>query len=258
MTRAFEGGGFAIVGHRGGRTTPQDPEWPAENTMPSFERAVAEGADAVELDVRLCESGEVVVLHDPDLSRATGGRDTRAVRSVPYLELASMRLFGGEQGPPLLRDLLPFCVQRGVGLNVEIKYDDVDRGRLSRAVARELARSSADVLVSSFDPRILLAMASLAPRTPRALLTTSERRWSGFAARRVVSAPWLWAVHLERTQAQPEMVGALKGRGLRVGVWTVDDASEARDLRALGVDWIVTDAPGRLRTELGGVASARG
>ena len=248
---AFGGGGFGIVGHRGGRVTPLDPEWPAENTVASFERAIAEGADAIEIDVRLCATGEVVVFHDPDLARATRGLDGREVQAVPYLELASMRLFGDAQGVPLLRDVLLLCVQRGVGLNVEIKYDAVARGRLARAVARELARSSADVLLSSFDPRILLDMLRIAPRTPRALLTTPTRKWSGFAARRVARPPWLWAVHLERTQAQPALVRSLKQRGLRVGVWTINDAAEARDLRSVGVDWIVTDAPGRLRAELG-------
>ena len=50
-----------VLGHRGARHAAP------ENTLKAFDMAAAEGADGVELDVRLCQSGEVIVLHDPTL-----------------------------------------------------------------------------------------------------------------------------------------------------------------------------------------------
>ncbi len=44
-----------------------------ENTLAAFDLALAQGADVLELDVRLFE-GELVTLHDPTLDRTTGGR----------------------------------------------------------------------------------------------------------------------------------------------------------------------------------------
>lgn len=228
---------LVVVGHRGGR----GPDWPTENTMAAFERAVREGADAIELDVRQCATGEVVVFHDPDLKRMSHGADVREVRSVRYLDLAT------HHRAPLLRDVLAFCIDRRIGLNVEVKYDLVDRARLSRAVVRQLdAFPSADVIVSSFDPRILARVRVMRPRVRTALLTTTERKWSLPLARYAMRPGMVHAIHLERTQAKPRVVRALKDRGLCVGVWTVNDPSEAQDLRALGVDWVITDAPGTL------------
>jgi glycerophosphoryl diester phosphodiesterase len=228
---------LGVVGHRGGR----GPDWPTENTMAAFERAVREGADAIELDVRQCATGEVVVFHDPDLKRMSNGADLREVRNVSYVELAT------RHRAPLLRDVLAFCIDRRIGVNVEVKYDLVDRARLVRAVLRQLdAFPSADVIVSSFDPRILARFRVLRPRVLTALLTTTERKWSLPLARFGMRPPMVHAIHLEQKQATPRVVRALKKRGLYVGVWTVNDPRDATTLRALGVDWVITDAPGRI------------
>jgi glycerophosphoryl diester phosphodiesterase len=229
------------VGHRGVRTGPE-----AENTLAAFERALSEGAAAVELDVRLCATGEVVVFHDPDLKRATSGADLREVRHVPYAELASIPIFGGAEGAPLLRDVLTLVRERGAGINVEMKHDLTAAAPLVGAVALEIGRASFDVLVSSFDPRLLARIKMRAPRTRVALLTTPERKWSLPLARLLARSRLLHAVHLERTQVSPELVNVLKQRGVCVGVWTVNDTQEARTLSALGVDWLITDDPGAL------------
>lgn len=225
---------LVVVGHRGGR----GPDWPTENTFDAFERALREGADAIELDVRLCATGEVVVFHDPDLKRTSGDADLREVQSVPYLELATRHRV------PLLRDVLAFCNDRRVGLNVEVKYDAVDRVRLARDVAallREFPRT--DVIVSSFDPRILAGMKAHLGRVRLAMLTTTERRWSLPLARVLAASHGLFAVHLERVHARPKIVRAIAARGVRVGVWTVNEPDEARALRALGASWVITDRP---------------
>ncbi len=56
-----------LVGHRGACDVAP------ENTLASFERAVRDGADIIELDVRLCRDGQVVVMHDARVDRTTNG-----------------------------------------------------------------------------------------------------------------------------------------------------------------------------------------
>jgi glycerophosphoryl diester phosphodiesterase len=233
----FERSSFVVVGHRGGR----GEGWPLENTFGAFERAVKEGADAIELDVRLCATGEIVVFHDPDLKRMSGEQDRREVQRVSYLELAT------KHRAPVLRDVVVFCNDRRVGLNVEVKYDFVDRARLVRGVIRTLDEfPELDVIVSSFDPRILAYIRVARPRLRLAMLTTTERRWSLPLARVLAARRLVFAVHLERTQAKPALVRAIRSRGVRVGVWTVNDPEEARALRAAGANWVITDAPGKM------------
>ena len=67
---------------------------------------------------------------------------------------------------------------RWSGVNVEVKYDDVDARALVRGVVRELDRGDFDVLVSSFDPRLLARVKAWRPVVRIALLTTPKRRWS--------------------------------------------------------------------------------
>ena len=233
---------LGVVGHRGGR----GEGWPLENTMAAFERAHREGADAIELDVRQCATGEVVVFHDPDLKRTSGGGDLRMVSAVPYLELAT------KHKTPLLRDVLAFCNDRKLGLNVEIKYDDVDRARLTRAVCELVdAFPKLDVILSCFDPRILARVRALRGHLRCALLTTTERKWSLPLARFGMVRGIVWAVHLEKEQATEPVVRGLKRRGLRVGAWTVNDVVEAQRLRGYGVDWVITDRTAVIRAGRG-------
>jgi glycerophosphoryl diester phosphodiesterase len=207
-----------VVGHRGGR----GEGWPRENTIAAFDRARAQGARAVELDVRIWE-GDVIVLHDAP----------RAAADVP-------------PDAPTLAEALDWARTHDVAVNVEMKHDVPNRASLARATLRAVRQSRADVLLSSFDPLLLAMAAALAPSVRRALLVHSrQRRWADLVQARV-RPPAVMSLHLERTQTDPRVVRGALRRGLRVGVWTVNDAREAVDLVALGVATIITDRPGEI------------
>ncbi len=232
-----------IVGHRGVRGDGGPPE----NTLAAFARAAEEGADGIELDVRLSADGELVLVHDPTLERVTGGADTRAVADLAMRELTAIDLGGAKVAT--LAEALAFCRTRRLTVNVEMKRDVPDRFAVARATARMLASWDPrhPVLVSSFDPPMLLAFAALAPDVPRALLV--NRTWY-FAAARAAPSFGFDAVHVERTIASPAFVRHLRASGTVVQVWTVNHAVEARDLAVLGVDGIISDRPAEARAAL--------
>jgi glycerophosphoryl diester phosphodiesterase len=215
----WQSAGALIVGHRGGR----GDGWPRENTLAAFERARDEGARAIELDVRTCATGEVVVFHDPTRSTLT--------------ELRAL-------GVPTLAEALAWAGERDVAVNVELKHDVPSRLLLVERVRRALRRTRADVLLSSFDPLLLAAAAVALPTIRRALLTSRDQRPPVPTA--IATLPFVHALHLARTQTEPAAVARYRARGLRVGVWTVNDPGEAVDLAALGVETLITDAPGAL------------
>ena len=220
-----------VVGHRGGR----GEGWPAENSLAAFERARTEGAAAVETDARLAATGEVVLWHDPE------HRGTR-IAHTPLDELA-------RRGIARLDDALAWARERGVALNVELKRDLPAPLRLARSVARVLRHAGAgtkvDVLVSSFDPALVGAMAGLLPSVPRAWLLHARHDRVAIPLARAAFPPLVHAIHPERSQAlrHASKMIAWRSRGLAVGVYTVNDVDEARRLAALSVDWIFTDAP---------------
>ncbi len=213
-----------VVGHRGGR----GEGWPRENTIAAFDMAREQGARAIELDVRT-HGGEVIVRHD--------------AAEAPLAELRA-------QGVPLLAEVLAWAREHDVAVNVEMKHDVPRRATLARAVVRLVRASRADVLLSSFDPVLLGMAAALAPPLPRALLVHSRQRaWADVLQERARPG-MVRALHLERTQTDPRAVARYLGRGLRLGVWTVNDPREAADLVALGVQTIITDQPGAVLAAL--------
>lgn len=220
--------------HRGYR-----PEGIQENTLKAFRLAHSNGAEMVELDVRLSADGVAVVVHDADLKRVAGTPER--VDSLSAAELNS-----GADVPTLaeiLRDR--HCPQR---VNVELKSESLKDSRLERAVVRAVIESGAEsrVLFSSFNPFSLGRMAKLLPDVPRALLVTQENdpknRWY---LRRMLLA-WVAKPHmlnLDKEMYDARLAAHLKARGIRVAIWTVNDAVAARNCLALGAESIISDQP---------------
>jgi glycerophosphoryl diester phosphodiesterase len=229
-----------VVGHRGGR----GDGWPPENTIAAFEKARSSGARAVELDVRTCAGGDVVVFHDATLERLTASRDRRRVADVPRVELERLDL-GDGAAVPTLADVLAWAHASDMAVNVELKHDVPSRSDLvGRALDVWRARS-ADVIWSSFDPVLLAMMTARHPSSRRALLTQSGRPAWAEALDGLVRPPLVSAVHLDAQQARAGVLGYLK-RGLRVGGWTINDARDAIDFFGRGVQTVITDAPDRI------------
>ncbi len=236
-----------ILGHRGvraaeGRLDPAAPE----NTLAAFEQAQREGAEGIELDVRVCATGELVVLHDPTLEHLTAGADTRAAIDLTARDLAAVPLAHGAR-VPLLTDVLAFARARRLPVNVELKRDVPGRTAIVKAAARLLGSwdPAHPILVSSFDPVMLAGFAWLAPHVRRAMLVHPEqwRRIALLAAHPLRAD----AVHLQHTLATPERVARLHAAGKLVSCWTVNDVDEARRLATAGVDSLITDVPAVLR-----------
>lgn len=236
-----------ILGHRGASSDAP------ENTLAAFLLALEQGADGVELDARLCRSGEVVVFHDERLERLTGGRGR--VADTSWDELSRLEVRPGPSGAapariPLLSEVLE-ALPRTAFINVELKSEDWNGTRVADAAGSllEAGRHEAHVVVSSFDPRCLLRFALGHPRLKRGLLLDPERSQ---LVQRHLTLPLLGrdAVHPEAAHLEERDVRRWHASGREVAVWTVDDPQLARRLRAWGVDTCISNRPGALRAEL--------
>jgi glycerophosphoryl diester phosphodiesterase len=216
--------------------------------MGAFDRARAEGAGAIELDARVCADGVCFVFHDETLARMTEAAGRSDARAVDGLGLGALREvdLGGGARIPTLAEVLDWARAADVAVNVELKHGTAPRAALVRAALQDVRSSGADVLLSSFDPVLLALAAAWGPAVPRALLTHSGQPLWATALQQTIRAPAVEAVHIERTQAPAHDFGRYAARGLRLGAWTVNDPSEARDLVRRGVATIITDRPGEM------------
>ncbi len=227
-----------IIGHRGAST-----EAP-ENTLAAFGLAAAQGADGVELDVRLSADGDVVVIHDATVDRTTGGRGQ--VRALRTAELQALDA-GMEQGIPTLDDVF-LAFGPSLLYNVELKDFGLTDGGLTVAVADriEAYHLQNQVVVSSFNPlAVRRARKNLSRSTMVAVIW--ERGPRGLRHLGVRAE----ADHPHYSLVNQAYMAWAREHGYRVHVWTVDEPAEAQRLAALGVHGIITNKPALIRQALG-------
>jgi glycerophosphoryl diester phosphodiesterase len=228
-----------IVGHRGA------PREHTENTLASFARAVALGADAVELDVHATRDGVVVVHHDPvpRARRADGSPEPRPIAELSAAEVAALRFSDGS-AVPTLDELLALLGRRATAY-VEVKGRGVED-----AVLEVLARHPTPAAVHGFDHRAVRRAGAARPGLRTGVLLSSYLL-DVAAVLRGAGARDLWQ---EWGWIDRPLVDAVHGAGGRVIAWTVNDPDAVRALAALGVDAICTDVPGEARAALAGGA----
>lgn len=243
-----------LIGHRGAAARAP------ENTMPAFERALADGARALELDVHLSADGIPVVIHDPTVDRTTDGggpvvslqlRDLRRLDAGAHFSTDGGRSFpwrGRGVTVPTLDEVLGAFPS--LPLIVELKTAAV-----APAVLALLRRHDAlgRAVVASFDARALDAMrgrgaALCATQQQVALLLLAAARGARGLVRApafdVASVPLKW-----RGLPLPvaRFARLLRPWGRTVHVWTVDDPAVAIALWKGGVQGIITNDPARIR-----------
>jgi glycerophosphoryl diester phosphodiesterase len=197
-----------------------------ENTLPAI-RAACEVADGVEVDVRRCDSGELVVVHDETVDRVTDA--TGRVAAFTADELAALSVAGSDAGIPTFEAVCA-AVPPDVTLHAELK----ERG-LGADVERTVAEADCPCVVSSFDPDALSEVDSL----QRALLTAD-----GEGALAQAGAFDCRAIHPAVAVATESFVERAHESGFDVNVWTVRDAETTRALRERGIDGVITDYEG--------------
>jgi glycerophosphoryl diester phosphodiesterase len=238
-----------LLAHRGAAAPPH-----SENTLPAIEAALADGAEGVEVDVRLTADGALVCSHDANLRRVAG-RDL-LVHATTYAHIARVRVGGAQAAPPLL-DVLDTVAGRG-RLVVEVKAGGPP-GSSARAMGERTARAvgalleplaGRDVTVSSFDTRSLRLLAARHPSLPTALLTSNRVRAVRDARRLGCSE-----VHVAVDEVDATLVSAARLARLRLVPWTVQRPAQLERVRALGVPAAIVDAPLHMRADADACAS---
>ncbi len=247
-----------VMAHRGA-----SGKYP-ENTMPAFRAAVEAGVDYIELDVHCTRDGEVVVVHDEELSRIAS--DNRLVREMTMGELeavdaafnfsvdgASWPFRGQGIRVPRLAEVL----QSWSGLRFVIEFKPLVPAIADATleVVRHTGMARQVLFASEHLPPIARARA-LAPQVPTNLTAPeilafvqalSSGAPSGVAAGDALQIP---PEHRGLKLATREVVAAAHQSGLEVHIWTINDQAEMQEMLSLGVDGIITDYPTRLLTLL--------
>ena len=221
-------GGVFRIGHRG--CCGQHPE----NTVSAVE-AAAPHVDAVEVDVRACATGELVVFHDETLDRVTA--ETGWVDETPLATIRDLDVLGSGEPIPTVPELLDAmsALPEPPALDVEIKPSGI-----ASAVVAACADTGVAVFYSSFHESVLREIRAADPNAPLAVVCSERPREAlelADAVDAVALHPWKALI----LDGDAGLVAAAHDRGLAVNAWSADATSEVRRLRTAGVDGVIAD-----------------
>ncbi|MFF9688051.1 glycerophosphodiester phosphodiesterase [Streptomyces sp. NPDC014623] len=259
-----------VVAHRG--ASDDAPE----HTLAAYRKAIEDGADALECDVRLTADGQLVCVHDRRVNRTSNGRG-----AVSALELADLTAldFGSwkdhEESPDwdpvpgeltsvlTLERLLELTHEvraagRPLQLAIETKHPTRWAGQVEERLLHLLKRFGLDappaggpspVRVMSFSARSLYRIRAAAPTLPTVFLMqfVSPRLRDG----RLPAGARIAGPGMRIVRSHPGYVERLHRAGHQVHVWTVNEPEDVELCARLGVEAIITNRPRQVLSQLG-------
>jgi len=237
-----------IVAHRGAsRDAP-------ENTIPAFQLAWEQGADAIEGDFHLSKDGEIVCFHDADTKRVAGTQ--LVVRQSTLAELKQQDVgathgvaFNGTRIPTIAEVFA--TIPQGKKIFIEVKcgaeiiptlLNEIDQSGLTQE----------QIVVISFNKQVIQQLKIKAPQYKASWLCSFKKQETGeitpALATVLKTLKQIQADGLSSNTAVPaSVIEAVSQQGYEWHVWTINDLNTARRMQALGVLSITTDVPGSMR-----------
>lgn len=209
-----------LLGHRGARCEKAVPE----NTLASFDLALAQGCDGFEFDVRLTADGQPVVCHDATVHGLKIADSSAEKLSLPHLRETLTRY----QGTAFL--------------DIELKVPGLE------AVATDLLRKFAPTrgfVVSSFLPEVLESIHESDATIPLGLICETQAEldvWPTLPVEYIIPHHKL---------VRKRLIEETKTAGKKLLVWTVNATVDMKRFSKCGVNGIISDYPKRLARALG-------
>ena len=248
-----------VVAHRGSSYAL------AEHTLGAYLRAIDEGADALECDVRLTHDGHLVCVHDRTVDRTSSGHGVVSDFDLDDLQGFD---FGSWHSPPdryveerdsteapvlTLDRLLGVVEETGVRLLIETKHPTryaglVEQKLVGLLTERGMQGAGSPVAVMSFATLALRRIRLLAPALPTVQLykrVPTLRQDGSLPLVADVSGPGITVV-----RSDPGYVRRVHARGRQVYVWTVDEPADIDLVLSLGVDAVITNRPTEVLSRL--------
>lgn len=233
-----------VIAHRG-----YSGEAP-ENTLAAFKKAIEVGSDMIEFDIHFSKDRQIVVIHDETLERTTDG-----LGRVAEFTLADLKKFDagfwfspnfkGERIPTLTEVLN--LAKGKILVNIEIKSPSHGLYSVTELAEQALmevknAGMLKEVIFSSFNPLALEKIRELEPRAYVAILYHHD--WNFIAE--ITRGKSFEVLNLRKDFLHKEKIERIKGMGLMVNVYTVNEEEELRKFVDWGVNGIITNYPERL------------
>lgn len=232
---------FYKIGHRGAAG------YAPENTLLSFQKALELTVNMIELDVHICKSREVVVIHDKDTHRINNKKDL--IKNQNYSDLKKLNILK-------LEDVLNL-INRQVPVNIELKGDNTAEP-VSEIIKNYITNNNwhiNDFLISSFNKKELKKINHYLPEIKKGLLIGKKNCFfllkkfpNLFFKRHLRFAKKIkaFSIHIHKDLINSEIVQITHANNFKIFTYTANSLEEITQFKDLGVDGIFSDYPDRL------------
>ncbi len=221
------------IGHRGAKG------YVAENTLASIDHALDLGVDAIEIDIHVCKTGELFVIHDEKMNRTTTGEGK--IRKLTYRQIKKENSDGF--AVPTLQEVLEHCKGK-CKIHIELKgRGTAIKGAALIAKEVEVGNWSYNQLVVSsfkssrldkirqYNPNILLGL--ITAKKPCKALRNAVKKGYG-------------SVYIYHKKLKPHMVRIAKLKKIKVYTWTVNEPEFISKMSKLEIQGIISDFPDQI------------
>lgn len=221
------------IGHRGAKG------YVAENTIASINKAIALKVDAIEVDVHVCKTGELIVLHDETIDRTTTG-----VGKIRKITLKKLRTINSQGYPiPLLEEVLELCSGK-CKVHIELKGKGT-AVKVAHLIEKFVAQGKYDyqqIYVSSFVKKRLIKIRKQNANIQLGIIVIEKNS----KALKVAVKNGFEAIYVHHKQMKLYWVRIAKLKQLKIYVWTVNKPKKINKIKKLEVQGIISDFPDRL------------
>ena len=226
-----------VVGHRGAMGHV------LENTIESVQKAIELNVDGIEIDVFKSKTGELVVYHDPFLSRLSNSN--AFIEQISLDSIKKIELIGG-YFIPTLKEIVDIIPEK-IFLNIELKGQDTsfETNKIITNYLKTYNFPISKFIISSFRWDELKKIRSINKDIPIAILVDSLHKIND--AIKLAKQINAFALNPNKNFITKEIVNNIQSNNIKVYPYTINTPMNIRRIRSMGVDAIITDYPERIK-----------
>ena len=225
-----------VVGHRGAMGHA------LENTIESVKKAIQLNVDGIEIDVFKSKTGELVVYHDPFLSRLSNSN--AFIEQISLDSIKKVELKGG-LSIPTLKEVIDIIPEK-IFLNIELKGSNTafKTNKVIIEYLKELNLPPSKFIISSFRWDELIKFRNANQDVPIAILVDSLYKIDdAIKLARKINA---LALNPNNEFLTKQIVKKIQSNNIQVHPYTINDPINIKRMKSMGVDAIITDYPERI------------
>ena len=225
-----------VVGHRGAMGHA------LENTIESVKKAIELNVDGIEIDVFKSKTGELVVYHDPFLSRLSNSN--AFIEQISLDSIKKIKLLGG-QSIPTLNEVIEI-IPENIFLNIELKGENtaIETNKVIIEYMNRFNITPSSFIISSFRWDELVEFRNTNKNVPIAILVDSLYKIDN--AIKLAKEINAFAINPNNKFLTKEIVKKVQSLNLKVYPYTINDLSSIKRMKSMGVDAMITDFPERI------------